>query len=152
MQVDLAALGKGAVGVHDTGRVCRDAVGSAPAIDAVSMPLVRGLFITLDCQIKHGWYQGLSSMLLDRPKCTAPSAAHVLKRCWHKSTLLPQEEGPAARKAQASSSSNAPAGVLDAGSTAPDVPTDAGGSAPSVRQDEVSAMEETSTSAVVTET
>ena len=75
-------------------------------------------------------------------------ARGVLNKVWR---LEPKWEEPAARKAQASSSSNAPAGV-DAGSTAPDVPMDPSRSAPSVRQDEVSAMEGTSSSAVVTET
>ena len=53
-------------------------------------------------------------------------------------------EEPAAVTAQASSSSSAPAGLRDAG-----VPlTDLGGPAPLVRQDEVSATEETSNTAV----
>ena len=92
---------------------------------------MRGVCITLDRQERDG--------------TEGPSAAHVLKRFRRE-----RAEEPAAGKAQASSSSSAPAVVPDAGSTAPHVPMDASSGAPWVRQDEVSAMERTS-SAVVTE-
>ena len=89
---------------------------------------------------------------LNKPKCTAPNALNFSKR-------FPAKEDPAAakaevfaaRKAQASSSSSAPAGVPFAGSTALDVPVDVGSPAPWARQDEVSAVEGTSNSACATQ-
>ena len=60
-------------------------------------------------------------------------------------------EGPAAGEAQASSSSQCPGGATDAGSPARDVLFNAGGPGPMVVRSEASAMEGTSSDAVVAE-
>ena len=83
-----------------------------PAIDALRVLQVRGVYIALDRQIKLGGTRGVQRAL-DKPKYTAPNAH--------------RESGRACcQKVQASSSSSAQAGVPDTGSTAPHVPMDAG--------------------------
>ena len=56
MQVNLAAAQRGAVDAKDefVGTPC----APTPAIDAMRMPQVRGVYITLDRQIKHGGTKG----------------------------------------------------------------------------------------------